>query len=170
MLNDLAELLVGFQGMYEGFKQRARATREILAAEDTQFLVVSTPGERGAEGAFTFRARLLERGCRVGGVVLNRSASDPFIAGPGQPDQLAQAVGPALAARLAAAADVAQRTAQRHAASAADIAGKMEDTPVSLVPELPRDIHDLVGLEALRAYMFRPHSGNILAEAGVSRE
>jgi anion-transporting ArsA/GET3 family ATPase len=159
LLDELAELLVGFQGMYEGFRERARATRTILEAEDTQFVVVSKPEERTVEEAAAFRDRLVERGCRVGGIVLNRATFDPFLGaapdGPAFQRELADAGGSAdLSRRMVAVAEAARRTAVRHAAAARMLADRVEGIPVTLVPELPRDVHDLVGLDALRAHMF----------------
>jgi anion-transporting ArsA/GET3 family ATPase len=159
LLDELAELLVGFQGMYEGFRQRARATREILEAEDTKFLVVSKPEERGTEDAASFRDRLVERGCRVGGIVLNRATFDPFAGREPEPaaferELTTQGGTTELARRLIEVADAARKTAVRHAIAARSLRERVEGIPVTLVPELPRDVHDLVGLDALRAHMF----------------
>jgi anion-transporting ArsA/GET3 family ATPase len=159
LLDELAELLVGFQGMYDGFRQRARATREILEADGTQFLVVSKPEERGTADAFTFRERLIERGCRVGGIVLNRATFDPFERREPAPAAFESALTAAggstdLARRMIRVAETARRTAARHDAAARSLAEQVEGIPVTLVPELPRDVHDLVGLDALRAHMF----------------
>lgn len=159
LLDELAELLMGFQGMYEGFKQRARATRKILEAEDTQFVVVSTPGAREAADAYLFQDRLKERGCRVGGIVLNRATLDPFRGRPPDPAGLEASLrevggSEALARRMVAVADSAQIRAGKHEQARADVAAKVEGIPVALVPELPRDVHDLVGLDALRSHMF----------------
>jgi anion-transporting ArsA/GET3 family ATPase len=159
LLDELAELLVGFQGMYEGFRARARATREILEAEDTQFLVVSKPEDRTVVEAGVFRDRLVERGCRVGGIVLNRATFDPFRGATPDPTAFEQELLAAngssdLSRRLSAVAEAARRAAAKHAAAARMLADRVEGIPVTLVPELPRDVHDLVGLEALRTHMF----------------
>ncbi len=159
LLDELAELLVGFQGMYDGFRQRARATREILEAADTQFVVVSKPDDRAASDALVFRERLTERGCRVGAIVLNRASLDPFAGATPSPGpfelELVEAGGTVeLARRMIAVAEATRMIAARHAASAQRLQAQVEEIPVAVVPELPRDVHDLVGLDALRAHMF----------------
>ncbi|MEO1335806.1 MAG: ArsA-related P-loop ATPase, partial [Myxococcota bacterium] len=73
MLEDLAELLVGFQGMFEGFQARAATVSGLLSAEDTVFVVVTAPSAVGVADAEAFVSRLEAREHRVGAVILNRT-------------------------------------------------------------------------------------------------
>jgi anion-transporting ArsA/GET3 family ATPase len=159
LLEDLAELLSGFQGMFQGFRDRAGAVRTILAAPDTTFMVVSTPSPSGVVDARAFRDRLMERQLRVGGVILNRATPDPFLPGEGPaPEALAAALAeaPALAVRLEALAQERSAEARRHREAAEDLALEVEGCAVVAVPQLPRDVHDLEGLERLRAGLMVP--------------
>jgi anion-transporting ArsA/GET3 family ATPase len=143
--------------MYDGFKERAHTTRTIMEADDTQFVIVSSPEARASAGAASFRDRLVERGCNVGGVVLNRATLDPFDGAEPNPGALIEALpsDPELVRRLVHVAETARRTAERHRRIALALDPKVGGVPVALIPELPRDIHDLVGLEALRSHLFR---------------
>lgn len=159
LLEDLAELLSGFQGMFQGFRDRAAAVRTILAAADTSFVVVSTPSEAGLVDARAFRDRLRERQLRVGSVVLNRATPAPFSAGEAPaPEALARALAstPELAARLEALAMERAEEALAHREAAEELALETEGCAVVAVPQLPRDVHDLEGLERLRQGLFAP--------------
>ena len=155
LLQELAELLAAFSVMFDGFRTRARAVKTLLARDDTRFLVVGHPGELGLPEARAFVDRLAERDLSVGAVVLNRGTPDPFAAGAGDPEALASALAAAgapgdLAPRLVAATARMAAQAEAEAEARARLAAEV-DRPVALVPELPQDVHDLVGLDQLRA-------------------
>lgn len=160
LLQELAELLSAFQGMFDGFKERAKAVRAILESPDTVFLVIGSPGNGGALAARGFEERLVERRIDVGAVILNRATGRVFE-GDLEPDApllteavLAAGGDPGLAARLAEEAERTERDARIHEQSAATLGAEVAPCPVVLVPRLPRDIHDLEGLEALRRHLF----------------
>ncbi|MCK6550549.1 AAA family ATPase, partial [Myxococcota bacterium] len=106
LIDDLAELLSGFQGMFEGFRDRAKAVRTILEAKDTTFVVVGTARPSAAVDVKAFRDRLVDRGINVGAVVLNRATGDTFHGAEPAPDAVLDAAvaaaggPPELAARL----------------------------------------------------------------------
>lgn len=159
LLQELSELLAGFSGMFDGFRERAKVVRRILEAEDTTFFVISTPNPSGVEAATQFCQRLESYGIRVGATVLNRATPNPF-AGPDGPERerlevaIAAAGGTkALADRLYEEAETAWTRARAHEAARAGLEAKMT-RPVLLVPQLRRDVHDLVGLEQLRGHLF----------------
>jgi anion-transporting ArsA/GET3 family ATPase len=165
LIEDLAELLSCFHGMFEGFRDRAKAVHAILEAEDTTFLVISTPRPAAVEEARVFRARLVERGIRVGALVLNRPTVDAFEGRAVPPEgELENAIrsecGPSeLAKRLRAAAVLAARAAREERKVADHLRDEVDGLVVAMLPELPRDIHDLAGLDALRLHLFDPVDG-----------
>ncbi|MFN2490597.1 MAG: ArsA family ATPase [Actinomycetota bacterium] len=72
VLDDTAEFFGNLEGMYEGFKQRARDVAALLSSSATSFVVVTSPaGESVAEAAF-FASRLDEAGLPFGALVVNR--------------------------------------------------------------------------------------------------
>lgn len=162
LLEELAELLSCFQGMFNGFQERAESVQALLSAEDTTFLVVSTPTASGLKEAQTFRERLVDKQVRVGGVVLNRGTPDPFEAEERPASErfsaeVAQAGGSeALVARLLAEAQRTHDEARTQREAAAALAEQLPDTAVVRIPQLARDVHDLEGLEALRSAMMAP--------------
>ena len=156
MLEDLAELLVSFQGMFDGFRDRAKAVSALLADTATTFVVVSSPSSVGVQDAEAFAARLSDRGLNVGGVVLNRSTPDPGTAGTlpdleAVRDEVQDAGGqPEWAETLyqAAAGDHARAKAERAAALA--LSEQHPGVRVVTVPAFPEDVHDMKGLARLR--------------------
>lgn len=170
-LEALAELLSCFQDMFDGFRQRARATQAILAAPTTRFVVVAAPRPGPITEAEQFVRRLEAEKLNVAGVVLNRATPDPFAASAAGDDaRLLDDAGAVLRAALAAlaaergdAADVdglaarlveaarAQRAeAQAEAKLQARLGERFPGIATWRVPELSADVHSLPALDALR--------------------
>ncbi len=160
LIESLAELLAGFQGMFDGFRDRAKAVRTVLEAEDTTFVVIGTPREAAVNEARAFRDRLVERKIKVGAMVLNRATVDAFDGRMIPPrEKLEQNVldeggDRAFVDRLYGAAATAAASAREERSRADALALEIAPTPLVTVPELPRDVHDLVGLNALRGHLF----------------
>lgn len=159
-LQELAELLQCFQGMFDGFRQRAKAVRAILSDPRTTFLVVAAPRAGSLADARIIYDRLKTDHIPVGGLILNRATVNPFGAGvepaPARLRTAVTAVGgtPSFADRIEAVALEAQAMAQDEQAQARRLIAEAPDVPVALIPELPRDVHDLAGLDALRRHLF----------------
>lgn len=77
LLRDVAEFFQAFGPLYDGFRKRAREVQDLLRDAATIFVLVTSPGpERVAETLF-FARKLVERGHRVGAVVVNRVHPEP---------------------------------------------------------------------------------------------
>ena len=72
VLSDLAEFFQSFEGMYEGFKQRALAVYKLLQGPTAAFVVVSSPEEPALREARYFLQRLASDGMPTAGLVVNR--------------------------------------------------------------------------------------------------
>jgi anion-transporting ArsA/GET3 family ATPase len=72
VLEDTAEFFGNLDGMYEGFKQRARDVATLLQSDATSFVVVTSPAEDAVAEATFFAARLNESGLPFGALVVNR--------------------------------------------------------------------------------------------------
>jgi anion-transporting ArsA/GET3 family ATPase len=72
LLRDVADFLAGFEGMHQGFADRAKAVRALLLSQDSAFLVVAAPEADPLAQALSLSARLLDEGFPFLGVVLNR--------------------------------------------------------------------------------------------------
>ncbi len=72
VLQDTAEFFGNLEGMYEGFKQRARDVATLLKSDATSFVVVTSPSEDSVAEATYFATRLNEEGLPFGALVVNR--------------------------------------------------------------------------------------------------
>jgi anion-transporting ArsA/GET3 family ATPase len=163
VLTDLAEFMASFQGMYEGFKERAAAVRGLLAQPDVGFVLVSSASPRSVDEALFFHERLQAESMPIAGLVANRVTPDvwPQALGAVLPDAsdvegalVARGVRDDAAARLAAS--MAQTLAEHQVLARAD-AREVErlfraaTAARTVVPRLESDVHDLAGLARLAA-------------------
>jgi anion-transporting ArsA/GET3 family ATPase len=162
VLRDVGEFLAQFQGMYDGFKQRAGAVREMFTRPEVGFVLVSSPSPMSIDEALFFHDHLARASMPVAGVIANRVTPDLWPAGAPLPsaDELAAALGAGggtggtegLPARLA-------RTLEEHQVFARGDARELgrlfegAPAPRAVVPRLEGDVHDLSGLEALGRYL-----------------
>ena len=72
VLEDTAEFFSNLEGMYEGFKQRARDVSALLQSDDTSFVVVTSPAQESVIEATFFSSRLHDAGLPFGALVVNR--------------------------------------------------------------------------------------------------
>ena len=77
VLSDLAEFFQSFEGMYEGFKNRALSVYKLLQSPDSAFVVVSSPEEPALREARYFLQRLASDGMPTAGLVVNRVTQTP---------------------------------------------------------------------------------------------
>ncbi len=153
VLSDLGDFLQGFQGMYDGFKERAAAVHALLSDPRVGFVLVTSPSPAAIQETLAFHERLHAESMPIAGLVANRVTPDLWPGDGPLPgaDALAAALGPedaALAPRLAATLSEHQglATAERRA-----LAGLLAgfEAPTALVPRLETDVHDLAGLARL---------------------
>jgi anion-transporting ArsA/GET3 family ATPase len=141
-----------FEGMEQGFRDRAAKVEELLDDVGTSFVVVAAPRRDAVSEAVYFADRLRESAGRVEGLVLNRVF--PYF-GP-VPDELAGsaaddqgAVG-ALAANLRDLYQVASREEEHIRA----LAHRLPGAPIVRIPFLAGDVHDVAGLGEICRWMF----------------
>ena len=165
LLKDITEFLLAFDGMYDGFKERAAAVRQLMADPRTVFLLVSTPEREPIEEALFFWRKLVEADLPFGGVIVNKVHPD-HVGDDRHRDlhalrraataQLATAqVDPELAARISDAFISYQSLAERDRANVATLLRRLGSEPVIEVPYLDDDIHDVSGLNRLDTYLFK---------------
>jgi anion-transporting ArsA/GET3 family ATPase len=151
LLEDLAAFFRAFDGMYEGFKQRAQEVLELLAEPTSQFVVVTSPEPPPLREARFFLQRLEQEGLHSAGLVVNRirpevprEPSDAAItrAVEAQGDDV---TGQAVAGALTLLGDVRNLAArQRRDVDAARYGIAVR--AVVHVPLLGDDVHDAAGL------------------------
>ena len=157
LLEDLAEFFQAFSGMVDGFRERARRVNELLADDQTSFLVVCAPQGEPISEAVYFHRKLVEAELPFGGVIVNKVHYGWDL--PDDPgaltDELAEALSdPDLADGVVAnLADYAALSARdRH--NVEHLAAEMRTRAVIQVPYLDEDVHDLTGLMEINRYLF----------------
>jgi anion-transporting ArsA/GET3 family ATPase len=140
-LQDLSEFFLAFEGMYDGFKERAARVGQLLRDPLTGFVVVTSPARLALEQAVYFHRKLGERGLPFVGFVANRVHVEP----PGGGERRAARVDEELAVALSAVYRDQQRLA-RHDERALVRLEADTGEPILRVPELEADVHDLRGL------------------------
>jgi anion-transporting ArsA/GET3 family ATPase len=174
-LEDVSEFLLAFEGMAEGFQERARRVRALLLGRDTGFVLTAGPARSSAEQAEALLAWLERAGAPLAGILVNRTrvwpepGAVPTRLPQGDPEAARQALaaalsaneGPAFAAEEAARAAIA--AVNEYAALVRRDATAVEPLRVRArargcffrcVPELERDVHDLAGLERIARHVF----------------
>ncbi len=160
-LRDLAAFMMAFEGMYEGFKERAANVKALLSSPQTGFVLVTSPNPLATQEALFFHRALERDGIRTAAVVVNRVQRDPRR--HGGPDNLAaleEALQLAqikdenrLSERLcetlteqAILADLDRREVER-------LRDMLRGVPLFTVPRLRKDVHDLAGLWQIGEYL-----------------
>ncbi len=163
-LQDISEFLLAFEGMSEGFRDRAHRVQALLFGPETAFLLAAGPARESVRHAESFLERLESGRAGVAGIVVNRMHLWPDAGlepGDGADaaalEKLAEAFALSEGAGFdARAAAEATRAALRGYAAlverdAENVAPLRERARASgyfwrCVPLLDRDVHDLDGL------------------------
>jgi anion-transporting ArsA/GET3 family ATPase len=141
IVHDAVAFFQAFEGMEEGFRIRAEHMRKLLARRTTAFVLVTSPRSDTVEEAGWFADKLNESGLAVEGLVVNRvhpafGAAEPMPEAP---------PGSALDALVRNLRDY-QAVNRREEAAFAALVTQVAPSPVSLVPLLDVDVHDVHGL------------------------
>ena len=145
-LQDLSEFFLAFEGMYDGFKERAGRVHELLRQPSSGFVLVASPARPALDEALFFHRRLREKQMPFVGFVVNRLHPDPAEAGTPAPRGAPRGeLGDELTARLLSIYKDQRALArlERRSLSRLEVDAR---EPLVLVPELEADVHDLRGL------------------------
>jgi len=159
VIADTIDFLSAFEGMYEGFRDRAAGVEELLRSPACRFVVVTSPAEGSLGEAELFLDRLAAGGMHRAAVVVNRWHAEPHPL----PPEAAGAIE-----SLAAGGDLRDRAAAEllaikldrdvvHAADATAVARFSRThpaTPLIVVPELAEDVQDVPELRRVARYLF----------------
>ncbi|GAA1021497.1 hypothetical protein Aple_073530 [Acrocarpospora pleiomorpha] len=154
VLTDIQTFVSALDALFGGFRQRAEQTYRLLQAPGTAFVVVATPERDAIREASYFVERLAEERMPLAGLVVNRVHRSP---------------APALSAARSTAAAEDLESRGEHELTAAVLrlhAGRMQlaarehreqehftsahpTVPISQVPAMSEDVHDLAGLRQI---------------------
>ena len=162
-LRDLTGFMLAFEGMYEGFKDRATKVKALLQSPQAAFVLVTGPNPLTIQEALFFHQALRGDGIATAAVVVNRVQRDPRR--QGGPDNLAalrealqlaqikDGGDPPLSERLcqtltdlSTLADLDRREVER-------LQRTLQAVPLFTVPRLRKDVHDLAGLWQIDNYL-----------------
>jgi anion-transporting ArsA/GET3 family ATPase len=165
VIEDVVAFFRAFEGMEEGFRERAQVVGDLLTDPATAFVLVSSPRRDAMQEATFFAERLAEAGQSVQALIVNRvhpSFGDESPAGlraAAQALRLAPDAGPSEAAiRLAALYDNLadfREIATLERAHIDDLRARIgDDTALAYVPYLAHDVHDFTALREVAALLF----------------
>ncbi|HUR17512.1 MAG TPA: ArsA family ATPase [Acidimicrobiales bacterium] len=160
VIADAVAFFQAFEGMEEGFRDRAREVDSLLHSPSTAFVVVTTPRRDAVEEGLYFTGRLRDYGFDVEALVVNRlhprfGAGDGGGSAGADRERARTLAGTVLGALFANLADFRQ-VAEREEAHFATLAEQVAPAPVVRVPFLAGDVHDLAGLTELNRSLFPP--------------
>jgi len=153
MLNDAAAFVQAFETMFGSFRERSKATYELLRQPSTAFVVISAPEPDALREAAYFVDRLSTEKMPLVGLVLNRT--HPTLCG------LSPALARDAAGKLDATGDAALAaavlcvhadqavTAEREVRLLSRFTRAHPRVPLIGVPALPLEVADLDALRAL---------------------
>ncbi len=147
-LRDLSEFFLAFEGMYDGFKERAARVHELLRDRRSAFVVVASPEPHAAAEARYFHQRLEEQSMPFCSLIVNRMHLEPPHPRRRHADVSVADLDDELAEKLKAIhRDL--RTLMKREERTLDDLEKATGARAIRVPELDVDVHDLEGLAAV---------------------
>ncbi len=139
VVRDAIAFFTAFEGMEQGFRERAAMMEKLLAETGTAFIVVAAPRRDAVNEATFFADRLRETNMPVAALVMNRVlprfGTVPSV--HAEPGPLAD-----LITNLTELDGIARRE-EHHIES---LAQRLPGTPVIRVPMLVGEVHDMGGL------------------------
>lgn len=160
VLEDVIDFFSAFEGMYDGFYERASRVRELLDDAGSAFIVVASPRRDALAEAQFFASQLRKMGHPVAAAIVNRM-HPRFAASPAKATRRrAETLG-------ARQDDASQQLADlyNNLASFQDVATMeevhlgalrrlVEPSPIAKVPFLGEDVHDFATLARLEDNLF----------------
>ncbi|MDQ3640760.1 MAG: AAA family ATPase [Actinomycetota bacterium] len=144
VVSDAVTFFQAFEGMEDGFRQRAQGVQDLLADPCTAFILVTSPRRDAARETEFFAEKLGEAGIDVEALIVNRMHPRfPAVEVVGDPALVPLYRNLSDLARLADGEEA-------HVAALAERVG----APAVRVPELETDVHDLPGLARVAAHVF----------------
>ena len=149
VVSDAVTFFQAFEGMEDGFRQRAQRVSDLLVDPRTAFVLVTAPRRDAGRETEFFAEKLGEAGIDVDALIVNRM--HPRFSSDGAVPEADRDV-PALAP-LYRNLDELSRLADGEEAHVAALSQRL-GAPAVRVPELESDVHDLQGLARVAAYVF----------------
>ncbi|MGH2767576.1 MAG: ArsA family ATPase, partial [Actinomycetota bacterium] len=147
VLKDTAEFFANFEGMYEGFKERAQAVYQLLRTDTTRFVIVTAPSDEAVAEALFFASKMRSYRLPFGGLVVNRV--HPRFDGSGVRSSPARMVG-----RLITLAGDFDQVRRREERSLERLQDQIPEDLWVRIPYLSGEVVDLSGLKEVGRHLF----------------
>lgn len=166
VVNDAVAFFTAFEGMEQGFRDRAANVSALLSDPRTGFVVVTTPRREAVDEAIFFADRLSGSSDRVDALIANRMFpsfgtvppgmvaamdDDRDVAGKDRPSS--NLVYHDVEARMRILMDF-ERISSREEGHISELAQRLPGTAIVRVPFLSADVHDLGGLDEVQRLLF----------------
>ncbi|HWC10893.1 MAG TPA: ArsA-related P-loop ATPase, partial [Acidimicrobiales bacterium] len=160
VVNDAVQFFRAFEGMEDGFRDRARRVDRLLSDPGTAFVLVAAPRPDVVAEADFFADRLADAEIPVAALVVNRM--HPRYGGEWSQVDRERArtlAGTPLGPLYENLADLHQ-VADGEESHVAGLVGRVAPAPAVRVPVLAGDVHDLDGLTEIGRHLFsgEPHA------------
>jgi anion-transporting ArsA/GET3 family ATPase len=156
LITDLTVFFGLLGDMTNDFSQRAAQVEQLLRADTTAFVLVTSATRESVDEAIWFGERLATDGLPFAGVVVNRVHHD--LLGDREPRELSAALArtltPSLASRVADNFRDYHVLATRDEHNLSRLAIQLDPGRLLLVPQLDDDVHDIEGLARVHQYLF----------------
>ncbi len=154
VIDEVIDFFQAFEGMEEGFASRANEVLELLAADVTAFVLVTSPRADTAKEARYFATALSDAGIAVEALIVNRMHPGFSAADPAWLRSLATShPNSALADHATCLAEYTELS-QQEATRLSPLLDDVKQAPTSHVPELATDVHGMDTIEILAGHLF----------------
>ncbi len=154
VLDDALAFFGAFEGMEEGFRDRATRVQALLVDPATAFVLVASPRTDTVAEASFFADKLAESGISVAALIVNR-LHPRFRKGRPEADRARgrTLAGSALGSLFTNLGDL-RAMAEAEEATLVELSAQVVPAPVVRVPLLVDDVHDLDTLARITGHLF----------------
>ncbi|MBA2327667.1 MAG: ArsA family ATPase [Actinobacteria bacterium] len=164
-IDDVVAFFRAFEGMEEGFRDRAVHVLELLAGGETSFVLVTSPRRDAVDEATFFASKLAESDLPVDALIVNRvhprfgeerpeglrARAATLATTDGDPER--HGAAERLTALYSNLADF-QEVSERERGQFEGMKARVEDAAVTYVPFLARDVYDFDALSEVGRHVF----------------
>jgi anion-transporting ArsA/GET3 family ATPase len=148
VVDDAIEFFQAFQGMEDGFRERADSMLTLLAADETAFVLIASPRTDTISEARYFVKRLGKAQLSVAAVIINRMLPSLSVDPTRAAELRDELHGTPHAGAATALADHAA-AAEGDDARIDELTAAVPEATVARVPLLPSDVHDVETLQRI---------------------
>ena len=154
VVQDAVRFFQAFEGMEDGFRDRAQRVLRLLSDPGTAFVLVAGPRPDVVAEAKFFADKLTEASIPVTVLVVNRMHPRYGSEWIGTAGERARTLGGTALGPLYENLAELHRLADGEEEHVVDLVARLAPAPAVRVPVLPSDVHDVGGLSALAVHLF----------------